>query len=106
MRRFPAWVKQAYTRPWTVRSAKINLATWTGCTVLWFGNIGLNLLLDTPTRWVWLAINVACLFLTATVLRYAVTGLLWRKAEDAKEAEKKATDEAFFSLIMREHGRP
>jgi len=81
------------------------MATWAFVILLWFGNVGLNLLLNAPTRWVWLTINIVLGLLSAVVFKYTVIGLLWRKAEEDKAAEQRAADEAFFSIVMREHGR-
>ena len=68
------------------------------------GNIALNLLMDSSLRWFWLAFNVALFCLEAVVYKYAVIGLLWRKAQDEAEAQERMVDEKFL-VMMQEYRR-
>jgi hypothetical protein len=88
----------AFKTPHTVRSAKRNVWVWSICSLMAAVNIAMNVQLQAPLMWVWLAINVVTLFFDATVLRWSVIGYFWRKDLDAQAAK--------WQTLVEQYNRP
>jgi hypothetical protein len=68
------------------------------------GNFALGML-NSPLKWVWMALNIAVLFFDFTMLRWSARGLLWRKAKDQMEREGKMIEDRFFAILNEEYKR-
>lgn len=100
------YTERVFTQPHSVRSAKMNLWGWGGATTIALANVGMNVLLWPSWAYLWLAVNLSIAALDGTMLWWSTIGLFWRKEQDARAAEKAATSEAFYALVMNEYKRP
>ena len=96
-------MKRCNTRPWTLRSARFNVALWTFATAIAVLNIAMNIWLPTTTWWLWLTVNCMTALFDGTMLRWSVIGYFWRKEQDALEREESLITEAFYALIIEEY---
>lgn len=103
MSRGAAHLKRVYTQPWTVRYAKINVALWLVGTAVAVVNFGLGMMAPVSLKWLWAVVNLGILTFDLTMLKWAVTGLLWRKGEDARKAQIASDIEAFNAMVMNEY---
>lgn len=107
VRRGAARIKRAYTQPWTVRTAKINVVVWSVACLVAVGNFAMGVMVGMEQlRWVWSLINIGLLFFDFTMLKWSVTGLAWRKATDALALEHAREHEAFYAIVMNEYKHP
>jgi hypothetical protein len=86
-----------------MRAAKFNTAVW--CLVCLFGagNFAIGLLFGGSFRAFWTGFSVGLLLVNFTVLKWAVTGLLWRKAQDDLAREEALITESFYAMVIEEY---
>lgn len=77
----------AFKTPHTMKSAKRNVWVWSFCSLLAAVNIAMNVQLQSPHMWVWLAVNVLTIWFDLTLLRWTVHGYFWRKETDKAVAQ-------------------
>ena len=107
VRRGAARIKRVYTEPWTVRSGKINVAVWSFASLVAVGNFAMGVMVGMEQlRWLWSVINIGLLFFDFTMLKWSVTGLMWRKAVDAMALEHARDNEAFYAIVINEYKHP
>jgi len=105
-RRAGAHLKRVYTEPWTVRSAKINTVVWAAGTAVGVANFAMGVF--GSSSWVWLVtvVNIALVCFDLTMLKWSVSGLLWRKAQDDLARDEALITEAFYAMVINEYKRP
>ena len=106
VRRGAARLKRVYTEPWTVRSAQLNVLIWSAVMLLGLGNFAIGLLAGGNVRAFWAGFSIVVLLFDATMLKWSLTGLFWRKAQEELAREEALITEAFYAMVIDEYKHP